>query len=94
MRETALPRFRIWYHCAPNLSPYRCSITSLEANKETGEGHIRGGKSAQSAITLVQTGEKTSLPSSGTTVLFREKGYPFLEQEEEFGKGYRTTLLL
>ena len=58
---------------APNLI-LTVAHNFLEANKETGEGHIRGGKSAQFYYNVGSNSEKkNSLPSSGTTVLFREK---------------------
>ena len=78
---------------APNLI-LTVAHNFLEANKETGEGHIRGGKSAQFYYNVGSNSEKkNSLPSSGTTVLFREKDIHFWNKKE-FGKGYKNDLAL
>ena len=78
---------------APNLI-LTVAHNFLEENKETREGQIRGGNSAQFYYNVGSNSEKkNSLPSSGTTVLFEEKDIHFWNKKD-FGQGYKNDLAL
>ena len=64
---------------APNLI-LTVAHNFLEANKETGEGHIRGGKSAQFYYNVGSNSEKEKLTAIFWNYGFiQRKGHPFLE---------------
>lgn len=65
---------------APNLI-LTVAHNFLEANKETGEGHIRGGKSAQFYYNVGSNSEKKNSSIFWNYGFIQRKGHPFLEQE-------------
>ena len=64
----------------------------LEPNRDTKEGHIRGGDSAKFYYNLgSNSAVRNSQPVTGNTTLFREEDIHFWNKKE-FGKGYQNDL--
>ena len=64
----------------------------LEANRDTKEGHIRGGNSAKFYYNLGSNAPvRNSQPVTGNTTLFKEEDIHFWNKKE-FGKGYQNDL--
>ena len=64
----------------------------LEANRDTKEGHIRGGDSAKFYYNLGSNAPvRNSQPVTGNTTLFKEEDIHFWNKKE-FGKGYQNDL--
>ena len=64
----------------------------LESNRDTKEGHIRGGDSAKFYYNLgSNSAVRNSQPVTGNTTLFKEEDIHFWNKKE-FGKGYQNDL--
>ena len=64
----------------------------LEPNRDTKEGHIRGGDSAKFYYNLgSNSAVRNSQPVTGNTTLFKEEDIHFWNKKE-FGKGYQNDL--
>ena len=64
----------------------------LESNRDTKEGHIRGGDSAKFYYNIgSNSAVRNSQPVTGNTTLFKEEDIHFWNKKE-FGKGYQNDL--